>query len=63
MLPDLDREFAGTHAAEEIRACADTVLERYDEALVRSMVQTLAYRETRECLCEDRCREPVRPAS
>lgn len=59
MLPDLDREFAGTHPADEIRACADSILERYDDAPVRSMVQTIAYRETRECLREDRCREVV----
>jgi arsenate reductase (thioredoxin) len=59
MLPDLDREFADTHPSEEIRACADAILERYDEAPVRSMVQTIAYRETRECLREDRCRELV----
>lgn len=59
MLPDLDREFAGTHPADEIRACADGILERYDDAPVHSMVQTIAYRETRECLREDRCREVV----
>jgi arsenate reductase len=56
MLPDLDREFAAAHSAEQIRDCADAVLERYDEVPVRSMVQTIAYRETRECLREDRCR-------
>lgn len=55
MLPDLDREFADTHSADEIRACADGILNRYDDAPVRSMVQTIAYRETRECLREDRC--------
>jgi len=37
MLPDLDREFAAAHPAEEIRACADAILERYDDAPVRSM--------------------------
>jgi arsenate reductase (thioredoxin) len=56
LLPDLDREFAAAHSAEEIRACADAILERYDDAPVRSMVQTIAYRETRECLREDHCR-------
>jgi hypothetical protein len=55
MLPDLDREFADAHTADEIRACADAILDRYDDAPVRSMVQTIAYRETRECLREDRC--------
>ena len=55
MLPDLDREFGERHAADEIRRCADAILERYDDVPVRSMVQTIAYRETRECLREDRC--------
>jgi hypothetical protein len=52
MLPDLDREFADTHPAETIRACAGAILERYDDAPVRSMSQTIVYRETRECLRE-----------
>jgi arsenate reductase len=55
MLPDLDREFGETHAPDEIRRCADAILEGYDDVPVRSMVQTIAYRETRECLREDRC--------
>jgi arsenate reductase (thioredoxin) len=55
MLPELHREFGEKHAADEIRACADAILERYDDAPVRSMVQTIAYRETRECLREGRC--------
>jgi arsenate reductase len=59
MLPDLDREFSDAHSADEIRACADSVLVRYEDVPVRSMVQTIAYRETRECLREDRCRHLV----
>jgi arsenate reductase (thioredoxin) len=55
MLPDLDREFAAAHSAEEIRACADAILTSYDDAPVRSMVQTIAYRQTRECLREEQC--------
>ncbi len=55
MLPDLDREFGQTHAAEEIRACADAILAGYDHVPVRSIVQTIAYREARECLRADRC--------
>jgi arsenate reductase (thioredoxin) len=55
MLPELDREFGQTHAAEEIRACADAILTGYDDVPIRSMVQTIAYREARECLREDRC--------
>jgi protein-tyrosine-phosphatase len=59
MLPDLDREFGETHPADEIRACADALLGRYDDAPVRSMVQTIAYRETRECLRENRCADVI----
>ena len=55
MLPGLDREFGETHSADEIRACADTILTRFDDAPVRSLASTLAYRETRECLRDDRC--------
>lgn len=55
MLPDLDREFGDQYPAEEIRACADAILEQYDDAPVRSMLQTIAYRETRECLRDHRC--------
>ena len=55
MLPDLDREFANARSAEQIRACADAILTQYDDAPVRSMVQTIAYRQTRECLREEHC--------
>ncbi len=55
MLPGLDQEFGETHSADEIRACADTILTRFDDAPVRSLASTLAYRETRECLRDDRC--------
>ena len=55
MLPDLDRGFGSEHQAEEIRRCADAILERYDDVPVRSMVQTIAYREARTCLRANRC--------
>jgi arsenate reductase (thioredoxin) len=55
ILPALDSEFGETHGAEEIRACTDAILDRYDEAPVRSMIETIAYREARECLHTDRC--------
>jgi arsenate reductase len=55
VLPQLVEEFGTTHSAEEIRACADAVLARYQNAPVRSFVLTLALRETRECLREGRC--------
>jgi arsenate reductase (thioredoxin) len=57
MLPGLDKEFAGMHAAEEIRACTDALLDRYDDAPVRLMVETIVYREARDCLREGRCGE------
>jgi protein-tyrosine-phosphatase len=59
MLPDLDREFGDTHPADEIRRCADAILEQYDDAPVRSLVATIAYRETRECPRDDRCADMV----
>src|SRR5664279_2420637 len=34
LLPSLVEEFAETHSAEEIRACADAVLARYDDCLL-----------------------------
>jgi arsenate reductase (thioredoxin) len=57
LLPRLVQEFEGRRAAEEIRACADAVLTRYDDARVRSFLLTLAERATRECLAADGCYE------
>ena len=48
-------EFADTKPAEEIRACADAVLEGFEGARVRSHVMTLAHRQTRECLRKETC--------
>jgi Protein-tyrosine-phosphatase len=55
LLPSLVEEFAETHSAEEIRACADAVLARYDEAPVRSFAIALAERETKARLREGGC--------
>ena len=55
LLPKLAEEFAGHRAPEEIRACADAVLEGFDGARVRSHVLTLAHRQTRACLRRDTC--------
>jgi arsenate reductase len=55
LLPKLAEEFAGRRAPEEIRACADAVLEGFDGARVRSHVLALAHRQTRECLRRDTC--------
>jgi len=55
VLPGLDKEFAATHEADEIRACTDAILDRYDDAPVRMMVETIVFREARECLRDNRC--------
>jgi arsenate reductase len=55
LLPMLANEFAATKTAEEIRACADAVLDRFDGARVRSHILTLAHRQTRDCLHKDTC--------
>ena len=55
LLPSLADEFDGLRTPEEIRACADAILAEYDDVPVRSFVQTLAHRRTRECLRAERC--------
>jgi arsenate reductase len=55
LLPALAQEFEGMRSDAEIRACADAVLDTYDEAPVRSFVMTLAERRTRDCLRAERC--------
>lgn len=56
LLPSLVSEFGdGRRSAGEIRACADAVLDRYDDVPVRSHVLTLAHRQTRECLQRETC--------
>ena len=55
LLPTLVSEFEGERSPEEIRACADAVLHRFDDASVRSHVLTLAFREARRCLREEHC--------
>jgi protein-tyrosine-phosphatase len=55
LLPDLAEEFEGRRSAEDIRACADAVLDDYDEAPLRSFVLALAHRRTRECLRAETC--------
>lgn len=57
MLPPLIEEFAGVRSDGEIRACADAVLARYDDAPIRGHVQAIALRRTRECLREETCTE------
>jgi arsenate reductase len=59
LLGPLAREFETRHTPAEIRACADAVLARFDDAPVRSHVLTLAHRQTRECLRREVCDEVV----
>ncbi len=55
MLPELAAESSRATAPEDIRACADAILARFDDAPVRSYVTTLALRQTRECLRKETC--------
>ncbi|HEY7630374.1 MAG TPA: arsenate reductase ArsC [Thermoleophilaceae bacterium] len=55
LLPMLAEEFEAGHTPDEIRACADAVLSRYDDVPVRSHIITLAHRQTRECLQKEHC--------
>jgi arsenate reductase len=55
LLPDLVAEFEDSRSAEEIRACADAILDEYDEAPVRSFVPALVARRARECLRAEQC--------
>jgi protein-tyrosine-phosphatase len=55
LLPSLADEFEGQRTPEEIRACADAVLTRFDDVPVRGYVQVLAHRQTRECLRQETC--------
>jgi protein-tyrosine-phosphatase len=55
LLPPLIEEFAGARTPDEIRSCADAILNEYDDAPVRSFVGVLAHRRARECLLEETC--------
>jgi arsenate reductase (thioredoxin) len=58
ILPPLAREFEGRHSPQEIRACADAILDEYADAPVRSHVMTIAHRRIRQCLRAEAC-EPA----
>jgi arsenate reductase (thioredoxin) len=55
MLPTLIDEFDATRSPEEIRACADAILDRYDDVPVRSHILMLADRAARDCLRREHC--------
>jgi arsenate reductase len=55
LLPDLVGEFDGLRTPDQIRACADAILEDYDAAPVRSFVTSIVTKRARECLRADEC--------
>jgi protein-tyrosine-phosphatase len=55
LLPSLAEEFEGRRSPEEIRACADAILARYDDMPIRSVAAVLAERYARECLQRETC--------
>ncbi len=55
MLPSLSEEFEASRNPQEIRACADAVLARFDDVPVRSHIMAIALREARECLRAEHC--------
>jgi arsenate reductase len=55
LLPVLAEEFEPMRSAGEIRACADAILARYDDAPVRSHVLSLVHGRARRCLAADYC--------
>jgi len=55
MLPTLVEQFEAIRSPEEIRACADAILDRYDDVPVRSHILALANRAARDCLAREHC--------
>lgn len=55
MLPTLVADFEGRRTPEEIRACADAILDRYDDVPVRSHILSLANRAAHDCLAREHC--------
>lgn len=55
LLPRLADEFEDVHTPEEIRACADAILARYDDRPIKTFALVLAERQARECLRRETC--------
>jgi arsenate reductase (thioredoxin) len=55
LLPGLITQFEASKRADEIRSCADAVLNQYKDASVRSFMLTIAEKQARECLQKDVC--------
>jgi protein-tyrosine-phosphatase len=51
----VQNKFEGKRPTGEIRACADAILTRFDDAPVRPHVHALVERQTRDCLRADSC--------
>ena len=62
LLPQLIEKFGDIRSPEQIRGCADRVLDDYDDVVVRSHILTLAHKQACECLRHDRC-ELLEPAN
>jgi arsenate reductase len=55
LLPGLVEEFEGVRTDDEIRACADAALERFEDGTVRMYTITLAHSRARACLKKEHC--------
>ncbi len=55
LLPSLVSEFREARTPEEIRWCADAILDQFSDATVRGYVQALVLRRARECLRAEVC--------
>jgi Low molecular weight phosphotyrosine protein phosphatase len=55
LLPALIEEFVERRPAEVIRGCADRILGDYDDVPIRTHILTLAHKQTRDCLRQERC--------
>jgi hypothetical protein len=55
LLPNLVSEFGHAKTGDEIRDCANAILNDFDDVPVRSFVITLAERRIRDCLREPEC--------
>jgi len=57
LVPVLDEQFGEVRDPEVIRACANAVLDRYDDVPIRTHILTLARRRTADCLRAETCYE------
>jgi hypothetical protein len=55
LFPALIEEFGERRPAEVIRGCAYRILEDYDDVPIRTHILTLAHKQTRDCLRQERC--------